>query len=145
LLVGGCDDVVAVVRSAEVRAADARCVVNPDADSGMASSLRCGLQAVTAAAAVIVLVDQVGITSAQVATLIDSYRAGAPVVAACRDGMRSHPVLVSRPWFGDFGAAAVGDSGARAFLDSRTDIVRFIDFDAPITDIDTPADLAALQ
>jgi CTP:molybdopterin cytidylyltransferase MocA len=141
LLGGGCDSVLAVVRSDSVVASEARSVVNPAPDDGMGSSLRVGLAAVDDDAAVILLVDQVGISAADVASVITEYRNGTEVVVARRDGHRSHPVLVSRAWFDDFALAAVGDQGARAFIDSRLDVVRFVDLPGLISDIDTPADL----
>ena len=141
LLGGGCDSVLAVVRSDSVVASGARTVVNHAPDEGMGSSLRTGLSVVEGDAAVIVLVDQVGISAADVAAVIADYRSGAEVVAARRDGHRSHPVLVSRTWFDDFALAAVGDRGARAFIDSRPDVVRFVDLPGVISDIDTRADL----
>lgn len=145
---GGCDAVVAVVRSPDVRAAGVRCVVNPDPDRGMGSSLRVGLAALgdaasgasTSEAAVIVLVDQYGITAAEVARTIEVYQDGAPLVVARRAGRRSHPVLVARSLFEEFAAAAEGDQGGRAFIDARP-AVRFVDLPDAVADIDTPDDL----
>jgi CTP:molybdopterin cytidylyltransferase MocA len=141
LRAGGCDAVLAVVRSAEVTAAGARTAVNPSPDEGMGSSLRVGLSAVDADACVIMLVDQVGITPADIAAVISEYRSGSTIVVARRSGQRSHPVLVSRAWYDEFGQAAVGDQGARAFIDHRPDVVRFVDLSGQIIDIDTPVDL----
>jgi CTP:molybdopterin cytidylyltransferase MocA len=145
LRAGGCDNVLVVVRSSEVTAPDAVSVVNSDSDEGMGSSLRVGLAAVESDACVIVLVDQLGIASSDIAMVIEAFRDGAEIVVARRAGMRSHPVLVSRAWFDDFAAAAVGDRGAREFLDARADMVNFVDFEDEISDIDTPQDLAAAR
>jgi CTP:molybdopterin cytidylyltransferase MocA len=141
LLDGGCDSVLAVVRSDSVVASGARTVVNHAPDEGMGSSLRVGLSAVEDDAAVIVLVDQIGITAADVVAVITEFRSGAEVAVARRAGRRSHPVLVSRAWFDDFAISAAGDQGARVFIDSRPDVVRFVDLPGLISDIDTPADL----
>jgi CTP:molybdopterin cytidylyltransferase MocA len=145
LSAGGCREVVAVVRSADLVVAGARSVLNPNPDDGMGSSLCLGLAAIDAEACVIVLVDQIGISPAEVAAAIESYRAGAQIVVARRAGMRSHPVLVSRPWFDDFGSAAVGDQGGRSFIDQHPGRVRYLDLSAEITDIDTAEDLAELN
>jgi len=141
---GGCEDVIAVVRSAAVIAPGARSVVNSAPDDGMGSSLRIGLAEVQANACVILLVDQVGITASDVAAVIAAHHAGADVVVARRSGHRSHPVLVAREWFDEFGQAASGDRGARDFIDRHADLIEFLDFADQISDIDTPDDLQAL-
>jgi CTP:molybdopterin cytidylyltransferase MocA len=141
LRAGGCDAVLAVVRSADVTAPGTRTVVNPSPDDGMGSSLRIGLSAVEADACVIMLVDQVGITAVDIAAVITEYGRGSGIVVARRGGQRSHPVLVSRGWYDEFGQAAVGDQGARAFIDQHPDVVRFVDLSGQIIDIDTPDDL----
>jgi CTP:molybdopterin cytidylyltransferase MocA len=139
---GGCQDVVAVVRSADVTAAGARSVVNPDPDAGMGRSLGIGLEAVTDPACVIILVDQIGIKPSDIGLVIAAHRRhGSQVVLARRQGKRSHPVLVPRRLFSEFAAAAVGDQGARAFIDARPDSVEFLDLPDQIRDIDTPQDL----
>lgn len=139
---GGCQDVVAVVRSADVSAAGARSVLNPDPDAGMAGSLRIGLEAVTDPACVIVLVDQIGIKPSDISQVIAAHRRnGSQVILARREGKRSHPVLVPRRLFSEFAAAAVGDQGARAFIDAQPASVEFLDLPDQIRDIDTPQDL----
>jgi CTP:molybdopterin cytidylyltransferase MocA len=148
LLDGGCDEVVAVVRTSTVAAEPARCVVNPDADSGMGSSLRTGLDFLAgdgrSAAAVIVLVDQVGIAPSDIATIIATFRADGGVTVARRGGRRSHPVLIPRSRYAEVIATASGDSGARVFLDAQLDLT-FVDLPDIVADIDTPADLDAAR
>lgn len=143
LRAGGCDEVVAVVRSAELTA-DARLVVNPEPDSGMGSSLRLGLSAVAAEsrACVVLLVDLPGVRADEVAAVIGAYRSGAGLVAVRRGGRRSHPVLVDRSLFSELAGSAEGDQGGRAFFGARLAETAFIDYPDPITDIDTAADLA---
>ncbi|MGX7679582.1 nucleotidyltransferase family protein [Jatrophihabitans sp. DSM 45814] len=146
LRAGGCSEVVAVVRSAAIRADDATTIVNPDPDLGMGSSLRIGLQAVSGDVCIIVLVDQIGIEPSDISAVAEAHAVDlADVVVARRGGKRSHPVLVSRDSFGEFGAAAEGDQGARRFIDLHPDRVRFVDLPNQISDIDTPADLAAVD
>ncbi|MCW2538990.1 MAG: purine catabolism protein PucB [Frankiales bacterium] len=141
----GCAEIVAVVRSDLVEAAGARTVVNEAPDEGMGSSLRIGLSAATGDAAVIVLVDQVGITPADIRAVIAEFRAGAEIVVPRRGGARSHPVLVARAYFAEISDSARGDRGARAFIDANPDRVRFLDLPDEIGDIDTPADLESFQ
>lgn len=152
LKAGGCRDVLAVLRSADLHVPGARIVVNPEPDAGMGSSLRCGLDAVVGlaadvpgdvapAACLITLVDLYDIEPAEVAAVLDAYRAGAEIVAVRRAGQRSHPVLVARRWYSDLARAAVGDQGGRSFFADRVADTVFIDVPYPISDIDTPDDL----
>ncbi|HTZ42625.1 MAG TPA: nucleotidyltransferase family protein [Jatrophihabitans sp.] len=147
LRAGGCDEVFAVVRSGEVTVPGATAVPNPDADSGMASSLRAGLAALAeeTEAVVVTLVDLPDVRPAEVSAMLGWYRNGASIVAVRRGGMRSHPVLVSRRWLRLFAEAAQADEGARRFFAQHYDEVDFLDFPEPISDIDTPEDLRAAE
>ena len=144
---GGCEEVLAVVRSALVIVDGARTVVNPTPDEGMGSSLRCGLAALPpqCSACVVLLVDLPAIRAAEVAAVIEAHRAGAELVAVRRAGLRSHPVLVGRGWYPEFAAAAVGDEGGRGFFRAHQAATVFIDYPEPIRDIDTVEDLRAAE
>jgi nicotine blue oxidoreductase len=146
LRAGGCAEVLAVLRPEQAGAAGARTVVNPDPDRGMGSSLRCALAELAAdprsAACVVLLADLVGVRPAEVAAVIERHRAGAAIVAVRRAGQRSHPVLVSRRWYLEFAAAAVGDQGGRDFFARRLADTSFLDYPDPISDIDTAEDLS---
>ena len=139
---GGCDDVLAVVRAPDVTAAGARSVVNPDPDSGMGSSLRCALADQTADAIVILLVDLPAVTPAEVAEVVRAGAGGADLVAVRRAGRRSHPVLVGSRWYAELAASATGDQAGRAFFAAHEGDTAFVDVARPISDIDTPEDLA---
>jgi CTP:molybdopterin cytidylyltransferase MocA len=144
---GGCDEVLAVVRSAAVPAAGARLIVNEAADTGMGSSLRLGLAALPApsTACLITLVDLPDITAQEVGTVIERFRSGARIVAVRRAGARSHPVLVADPLLAELAAAARGDQGGRAFFAAHQRDTTFLDYPDPIDDIDTPAQLRAAE
>ena len=144
---GGCDEVVAVVRSGGLSVPGARTIVNPVAEEGMGSSLRAGLAALPpdTEAVVVTLVDLPDITPTEVRTLIGWYRNGGSIIAARRAGERSHPVLVARRWFTAFAAAAHGDQGGKSFFAAHFDEVDFVDYPDPISDIDTEDDLRAAQ
>lgn len=145
---GGCAEVVVVLgaEAAEVRRrADLTgCVVavNQDWETGMGSSLRAGLAALSAScgAAVILLVDQPFVTSEAVRTVI---AAGAEVAAATYAGRRGHPVLIAARHWPEASAAAVGDRGARDFL-ARHEVVS-VPCDGSPADIDVPEDLMLLD
>ncbi len=148
LRAGGTDPVVAVVPPGlTVRTRGARLVENPDAASGMGSSLRVGLAAVgtgDASAVVVLLVDTPLVGPEAVRRLVSAYRSGAVVAVATYGGRRGHPVLLGRACWDDAARAAAGDRGARAFLAAHPDLVTEVACDGtgnPL-DVDTPEDLA---
>ena len=99
-----------------------------------------------AGAAVVALADQPLVGSQAVARLIAAYREGASVAVATYDGQPRNPVLLAREHWPEVAALATGDTGARAFLRARADLVTQVecgDTGHP-DDIDTPADLARI-
>jgi nicotine blue oxidoreductase len=147
LLAGGCEQVIAVVREPSVVVPGALTLVNSAGGDGMGSSLRTGMAALPDDTEVVVvtLVDLPDISPAEVSAMITWYRNGASIIAARRAGRRSHPVLIARRWFTDFTTAAHDDQGGRAFFAAHLDDVDFMDTPHPISDIDTPEDLAAAE
>jgi CTP:molybdopterin cytidylyltransferase MocA len=102
------DEVVVVLGAYDVET-DARVVHCPDWERGPGASLRCGLAALDAEAAVVVLADGPDLAPAAVERMIGSWRErGEPVVAASYGGERGHPVLLARSAW-----ASVPDEGAR--------------------------------
>ena len=153
---GGCAPLHVVLGAAadEVRArADLTgCVVtvNTDWDQGMGSSLRAGLAALAgtdADAALVLLVDQPGMTPEAVARVRSAYRSRSSLAAADYDGERGHPVLFGAGLWADVAASAVGDRGARDYLRAHSDAitrVRCADV-SQAYDIDTAEDLTRLD
>lgn len=135
--------------------AGATVVRNPEWPQGMGSSLRAGLAAVSlggAQAVVVLPVDQPGVSPAAVRRVMaagsgtDVRVAGglaAAVVVATYGGRGGHPVLLGADHWGSVAALAVGDTGARAFLQSRLELVTAVECSdvADGGDIDVPADL----
>jgi CTP:molybdopterin cytidylyltransferase MocA len=130
LRAGGCDRVVVVLGAA---AEEARALVPEDADvvvaagwaDGQSASLRAGLGAgaMTAAdAALVVLVDTPGLTSAAVARVLAAARDGGraatahALVQATYDGAPGHPVVLGREHWPAVLAEVRGDRGARDVL-----------------------------
>ncbi len=145
---GGTDPVVVVTGAAPVSLPGVMTVHNPDWHTGMGSSLRAGLATLPAGhgAAVIALVDQPLIGPEVVSRLIEAYLHGAEVAVACYQGRPRNPVLIARAHWAAAAATASGDSGARAFLRSRQDLVTDVecgDIASP-DDLDTPQDLARI-
>jgi nicotine blue oxidoreductase len=154
---GGCTRVHAVTGAGaeEARAAGERAgaapdvwVRNPAWASGMGSSLRAGLASLAgtgAGAALVLLVDQPGITPEAVARVLGAYEGRATLAAAAYGGERGHPVLLGAAHWAGVAGSAVGDQGARAYL--REHAVRLVecgDLCDPY-DIDTPGDLERLR
>lgn len=103
------DDVVVVLGAHEI-ATDARTVRCPEWARGPGASLRCGLAALDADAAVVVLADGPDLDPRAVDRLVASWREeGGDVVAATYGGVRLHPVLLARAAW-----ANIPDEGAKA-------------------------------
>ena len=102
---------VVVVQGAYPLEAPGTLVVDcPSWQKGPGASLRCGLDALSEEVthAVVVLADGPRLDPRAVRRVLDN-RAKGPIVAACYDGARSHPVVLARSAWGD-----VPDAGARA-------------------------------
>jgi nicotine blue oxidoreductase len=145
---GGASPVVVVTGAVALALPGAICVHNPDWRTGMGSSLRAGLAALPrdCAAVVIALVDQPLIGPLAVQRLIAAFASGAAVAVACYDGQPRNPVLISREFFAEAGAAARGDVGARAFLRARPDLVSRVECGdtGRADDLDTAEELARI-
>ena len=142
---GGADPIFVVTGAAELTLPDVTLVPNPDWRTGMGSSLRAGLAALQAdsAAVVIALVDQPLIGPEVVRRLIAAFWDGARVAVACYSGQRRNPVLIGREHWAEAAAMAEGDSGAREFLRTRSDLVTLVECGdvGRADDLDTTADL----
>ena len=153
LRAGGTDPVLIVTGAAQVDLSpenQARIVYNREWRTGMGSSLRAALRALTelevgpdVGAAVVALADQPLVGAEAVGRLIAAYQAGAAVAVAAYGGKPRNPVLLAREHWPEVIAMATGDQGARAFLRARPELVTPVecgDTGCP-DDIDTPADL----
>ena len=153
LRAGGTDPVLIVTGAAQVEVRpehQARTVYNGEWRTGMGSSLRAALRALTEleagpeiGAVVVALADQPLVGAEAVGRLIAAYRAGAGVAVAAYGGKPRNPVLLAREHWPEVIATATGDQGARAFLRARPELVTLVecgDTGRP-DDIDTPADL----
>jgi CTP:molybdopterin cytidylyltransferase MocA len=127
------DDVV-VVAGAHAVGADARVVDCPDWERGPGASLRCGLAALDADAAVVVLADGPNLDPRALDRVVQAWRAGqGDALAATYDGVnRSHPVLLARAAW-----STIPDEGARALA---VTLVRCDDLTEP-GDVDSPEGL----
>jgi CTP:molybdopterin cytidylyltransferase MocA len=125
-------------------------VHNPDWSTGMGSSLATGLRALEdsdVGAAVVALADQPLVGAQSVRRLIGAYRDGAAVAVAGYAGKARNPVLIRREHWPEVIELATGDTGARAFLRARPELVTLVecgDTGSP-DDVDTPEDLARVR
>jgi CTP:molybdopterin cytidylyltransferase MocA len=156
LVDAGCDPVIVVagagaeaVREA-CRTTDARVVVNASWADGLSGSLRLGLETaagLTAAAAVVLPVDQPIVSAALVARLVDAWNAGALVAVAAFGGGGRTPMLMDASLWTEVSAHVRGDAGARTYLHAHPELVTLVecgDVGDP-DDADTPEELARLE
>jgi CTP:molybdopterin cytidylyltransferase MocA len=143
-----CDPVLVVLgaRAVDVwRTADldgATVLANRDWETGMASSLRTGLDGLRGwpgrvDAALVTLVDMPGMTP-EALRAVAAHAAPDALATATYDGVRGHPVLLGREHWSGVAATATGDEGARRYLAGRT--VTEVDCTglADPTDLDVP-------
>lgn len=120
-----CDPIVAVLGAWEGDVPDAFTVINDDWESGMGSSLQVGLtyllDETDATDVLITLVDLPGLTTAAMQRIAET---DARIVQATFDGAPSHPVRIARAHWPGVCERVTGDTGARAFLRDRSDVVR---------------------
>jgi molybdenum cofactor cytidylyltransferase len=119
-------------------------VVNPDYQTGMASSLRQGLLAMDpgSEAFMVLLADQPGIGPEMIDRVILGFRQAGPwrgIVRPVYRGLPGHPVLISARYLQE-ALQLQGDVGARGILVNHpTDILEIeVDQDAVLMDMDTP-------
>jgi molybdenum cofactor cytidylyltransferase/nicotine blue oxidoreductase len=143
-----CDPVLVVLGAQAVdvwRQADlggSAVLANKDWETGMASSLRVGLDGLRGwpdqvDAALITLVDMPGMTAEALEKVRHEGSPGALAVATY-DGVRGHPVLIGREHWAGVIDSATGDEGARRYLATH-DVVE-VDCTglADPTDLDIP-------
>lgn len=118
-------------------------VLAHDASTGLAASLRAGINAVpsSAPAVVIALADMPDVTAQDIDALIEAYDPanGALIVApVAPNGKRGNPVLFDRRYFESL-ASLSGDTGAKALIDAESANLRLIPRGLGVlVDLDTP-------
>ena len=146
-----CEPVILVVGHeadellASVRLGRARHVTNAAYATGMASSLRAGIDAAgDADAAIVVLADQPGVTARLLDALVARQaETGAAAVICSWNGRRTPPTLLTSALWPAV-RALEGDVGAREVLAGRDDVA-VLEVDASLArldDVDTPRDHA---
>ena len=118
-------------------------VLNDQFEQGLASSIACGVRAVStvADAVLLLLADQPLISTAHLTELISRWSA-APrqILATAYAGAVGPPVIFPQSYFAEL-MVLQGDQGARAVLEKNAAALETIHFEDAAIDIDTPADL----
>jgi molybdenum cofactor cytidylyltransferase len=143
LVVGNGGDGVAAVASDDVVV-----VRNDEWRTGIASSLVAVVRELQPRddvdAVVVGLADQPLVGPAAYQRVARAYDDGARLAVATYGGERANPVLVAREHW-DEAAALTGDEGARVMMRRRPVVEVPCDGTGSPTDVDTPADLEALE
>jgi CTP:molybdopterin cytidylyltransferase MocA len=144
LVVGNGADAV----SAAIAADDVLVVRNDEWETGIASSLIAALRVLRphsgVDAVVVGLADQPLVGAEAYRRLARAYADGARLAVATYRGVRGNPVLIAREHWGE-AMALTGDEGARVLLRRGGAVEVPCDGTGSPTDVDTPADLAALE
>lgn len=147
-----CDGIVVVVApgdEAVLLAAEGHwlTVINHEASTGIASSIRAGIAALPPAVtgALIMLADMPWIDAGIIDRLIAAFNASggsAIVFPQTSDGTRGHPVLFPASLFPELQSLG-GDTGARTIIDAYAGLASPVacDSQAILKDVDTPDDL----
>jgi molybdenum cofactor cytidylyltransferase len=128
---------------------DVREVLNTLWETGMASSVRAGVEGLMRAdadaeAAVLMLCDQPHVTAEIVSGLIKAYRAtGSPVVASVYGGGFGVPALFGRALFAEL-LRLEGAAGAKQVIKRHSSEAHFLPFPGGEVDVDTPDDFSQL-
>ncbi len=152
---GGCGPVIVVTGAhaelsrAELNALEVREVFNPHWQTGMASSIRTGLEGLLAAnpnasAAVFLLCDQPRLTPDVISGLIAAHRGTRrPIIASAYGGSVGAPALFGRSLFARL-AGLRGSAGAKHVIEENASDAHFLPFPGGEVDVDTPDDFSRL-
>lgn len=113
---------------------------NPDADEGIASSIRTGVRLAGEARILILLCDQPLITADHLRTLIASE---APIAATLYSGIAGVPAVFAPEFITEL-LSLQGDRGARVVIERHRTKMDGVPFEPAAVDIDTERDLLSL-
>jgi molybdenum cofactor cytidylyltransferase len=151
----GCRPVVVVTGAhaelsrRELKGLDVREAFNSHWETGMASSIRAGVENLIdadpdAAAAVLLLCDQPLVTADVISGLVEAHRAtGRPVIASAYGGSFGVPALFERTLFDEL-TRLEGPAGAKEVIRRHASEASFLPFQGGEVDVDTPDDLSRL-
>ncbi len=150
-LAGAVDAMTVVIRTGDLEAREAfskggfDVIECPDADRGMAHSLRCGvMHSNDAVAWVVALGDMPYLETRTVERVVSCFRkSDAIIVPRCRE-RAGHPVVFPARYYAEL-IALRGDTGARAIIDAHTRDITWLDTEdeGVLRDIDAPEDVGS--
>jgi molybdenum cofactor cytidylyltransferase len=122
-------------------------VMNPQFESGMTSSMQCGLAALptTAAAAMILLADMPFVTADMISDMVRRYQqTAALLVISDYEGVNAPPMLYDKRLFGEL-QATHGERCGRQVVQRHRDQAEVLGWPASaLADLDTPEDYERL-
>lgn len=133
----------------ELDGLDVRDVLNTRWETGMASSIRVGVEGLVeadanTAAAVLMVCDQPHATAEIISLLTDAHRVtGKPVIASTYGGSFGVPALFSRALFAEL-TRLEGHSGAKEVIQRHASESHFLHFQGGEVDVDTPDEFSRL-
>lgn len=133
----------------ELNGLNVREVLNTRWETGMASSIRAGVEGLISAdadvaAAVFILCDQPHVTADVISGLVAAHLAtGRPVIASTYGGSFGVPALFSRTLFAEL-TRLEGRSGAKEVINRHASEAHFLPFQGGEVDVDTPDDFSRL-
>lgn len=141
---GSCDAVVAVVPVGVLGPPGVTTLENPQAHTGMRSSLELALTVADSNDALaVMLVDTPGVGAASVAAVLGHWRSSpSRISVAVYNGRRGHPTVMTAARWAAAVALAAPDEGARAYLQANAADVDEVPVPGDASDLDTPDDLA---
>lgn len=133
----------------EVSGPGTKAVLNPEWQSGMGASLRCGIEALSKEASVpertmVLLCDQAKLSAAILRELITTSLETNSLITASRYADRLGVPAVFRKQIYPELLKIEGERGARAVIQRHLERTSVVEFPEGAVDIDTPADLANL-
>jgi len=133
---------------AEIENLPVQVVFNAEWEEGMASSIRLGIEVLSSVqvdAAIILVCDQVKLSSSLLVQLIDAYLSGSCKMAYCKYGQQiGVPALFDKAIFGGL-LSLRGERGAKSIIQQHLAEAREILFPGGEADIDRPSDLGLLD
>lgn len=143
IIVTGAVDLSSQISDAQSAEANLITVHNENWQTGMASSLQCGLteaQQRGASSVVVGLADQPAIKPESWQRVADS---AAPLAVATYNGVRGNPVRIHAELWSLLPTS--GDEGARSLFKSHKDLLEEVACDGSAQDLDTTSDIETLK
>jgi molybdenum cofactor cytidylyltransferase len=115
---------------------------NPNWESGMASSVVCGINTIInlnpdTEAVILMVCDQPFVNAKLLKDLIKKHKeSGSSIVASSYENIKGTPALFHKKHFNEL-FALTGDSGARSLIKRYAELIEVIPFDQGSIDIDT--------